>query len=161
MKISIVFFLLTICSLFHEGINLSDGKFSNTCDKIVLEQYNVNPTTCSSNFIIKSSQSTYTIDEPIHVTIQSTLPDKKFVGIYLFAQDTKNINVGSWKITDLLIESVSCGGLMHNSKIEKTSIETVWYPSSNVVGDVMIKAIIIENDNTIYIDCYNIILTPQ
>ncbi|CAF0777541.1 unnamed protein product [Rotaria sordida] len=161
MKISIVFFLLTICSLFHEGINLSDGKFSNTCDKIVLEQYNVNPTTCSSNFIIKSSQSTYTIDEPIHVTIQSTLPDKKFVGIYLFAQDTKNINVGSWKITDLLIESVSCGGLMHSSKIEKTSIETVWYPSSNVVGDVMIKAIIIENDNTIYIDCYNIILTPQ
>ncbi|CAF4176970.1 unnamed protein product [Rotaria sp. Silwood2] len=98
---------------------------------------------------------------PPFLTIRSNIPDKEFIGIYLFAQDTKNINVGSWKTKDLLIESVSCGGLMHKSKVEKTSIEAVWYPSSNLAGDVMIKAIIIENDKTIYIDCYGIILTSQ
>ncbi|CAF3395104.1 unnamed protein product [Rotaria sp. Silwood1] len=160
MKIVILFSLI-ICSLFHEGINLSDGRFPNKCDQIILDQYNVNPTTCSSDFIIQSSTSTYTIDEPIHVTIRSIIPDKKFIGIYLFAQDTENINIGSWKTTDLLIESVSCNGLMDNSKVEKTSIEAVWYPSSKVSGDIIIKAIIIENDKTIYIDCYNIILTPR
>ncbi|CAF5049910.1 unnamed protein product, partial [Rotaria sp. Silwood1] len=137
MKIVILISLI-ICSLFHEGINLSDGRFPNTCDQIILDQYNVNPTTCSSDFIIQSSTSTYTIDEPIHVTIRSIIPDKKFIGIYLFAQDTENINIGSWKTTDSLIESVSCNGLMDNSKVEKTSIEAVWYPSSKVSGDIII-----------------------
>ncbi|CAF4140868.1 unnamed protein product, partial [Rotaria sp. Silwood1] len=72
------------------------------------------------------------------ITIRSIIPDKKFIGIYLFAQDTENINIGSWKTTDLLIESVSCNGLMDNSKVEKTSIEAVWYPSSKVSGDIII-----------------------
>ncbi|CAF4705328.1 unnamed protein product, partial [Rotaria magnacalcarata] len=50
---------------------------------------------------------------------------------------------------------------MHKSKVEKTSIEAVWYPTVNVAEDITIKAIIIENDNMIYVNCYNVIITPR
>lgn len=58
-------FLFIICSLFHEGINLSDEAYSAPCDKTILEQYNVNPASCSSNFIIKSSTSSYANNLPV------------------------------------------------------------------------------------------------
>ena len=97
----------------------------------------------------------------------------------MVAEDSKSNIVGSWKTTDSLVNSASCDGLMHNAETEKSSIEAVWYASSNVTGDIMIKykffdqnnqifldlfsfrATLIENDNTIYVDCYNIILTPR
>ncbi|CAF1601840.1 unnamed protein product [Rotaria magnacalcarata] len=153
--------LLIFSLLFHEGISLSNGIPSSACDKIILEQYNVNPTACSSNFIIKSSTSSYTINEPVTITISSTKPDTTFTGIYLLAQDRSSTKIGSWKTTDSLVESASCNGLMHKSKVEKTSIEAVWYPTVNVAEDITIKAIIIENDNMIYVNCYNVIITPR
>ena len=62
MKIFITFLL--ILSLVYEGITLSDGKV-NICGETILQQSNVNPTTCSSNFAIISSTVEYTINEPI------------------------------------------------------------------------------------------------
>ena len=73
------------------------------------------------------------------VAIRSVRPDRYFVGIYLFAQDNQDNVVGNWKATDLLTESATCGGLMHNSDLKKTNIEALWYASSNVIGDVTIK----------------------
>jgi hypothetical protein len=66
-------------------------------------------------------------------------PDRKFIGILLLAQNDKSTNVGSWKTSDSSLETVSCGGVMHNSKIEKTSVEADWYISSTVTGNIIIK----------------------
>jgi hypothetical protein len=63
MKIFLAFLLLL--SLVYEGIALSDGKTSNICDELILQQYNINPTTCSSNFVIIPSTFEYIVDEPI------------------------------------------------------------------------------------------------
>ena len=41
-------------------------KLFGTCDEILPQQYDINPTICSSNFIITTSTSSYTIDEPVH-----------------------------------------------------------------------------------------------
>lgn len=73
------------------------------------------------------------------VIISSNTQEKTFVGIYLFAQDSNGINVDGWTSTDSLVESTSCNGLMHKTKTKKTNIEAVWYPSSNVAGDITIK----------------------
>jgi hypothetical protein len=157
MKFFVVILLLLpfIC----EGKSRFNEKPSDTCESIIIQQYNVNPTTCSSNFAITPSTSSYTIGEPVHITIQSTTPDKTFIGIILLAEDDKDTNVGSWQTTDSVFESVSCGGMMHSSQVGKTSVTAAWHPSSTLVESITIKAIIIENNATIYVNCYQIVLT--
>ena len=73
------------------------------------------------------------------VMIRSTIPDKTFIGILLLAQDNKSTNVGSWKTSDSSFESISCGGVMHNSNVGKTNIQAVWHPPSNIIGNIIIK----------------------
>ena len=73
------------------------------------------------------------------VTIRRNTPDRTFIGVHLLAEDDKNSNVGSWKTADLSLQSASCGGLMHASKLEKTRVDATWHPSSNVAGDITIK----------------------
>ncbi|CAF0735095.1 unnamed protein product [Adineta steineri] len=119
------------------------------------------PATCSSKFSITSSTLSYTVDEPIHIKVNSTISDTKFIGIHLLAQDEKHLNVGSWKTTDELAESNICDGVAYYSEIGKTNIDAIWQASPRVVGNVRIKAIIIENEKTIYINCYDITLTPR
>ncbi|UJR36510.1 hypothetical protein I4U23_029231 [Adineta vaga] len=127
-------------------------------DKVKYENFH----RISTDIVIILWNKIYAIDKPVHVSIKSKTLDTTFRGIHVVAQDENNLQIGYWKINNRTLNDNSCGdGLIYKSEETKISMDAVWQVSSSVAGNIALKITVIENDNTIYVNCYNFILQSR
>ncbi|CAF3728653.1 unnamed protein product [Rotaria socialis] len=116
---------------------------------------------CSSGYMITTATDSYAVGDAIHVVVRGISSDTTFRGILLFAKDSNNTIVGSWTTNDLFVRNVSCGGVIHNSQVDKNSVEAVFHVPPNLVGNIEIQATIAETESIIFINCYKVTLTSR
>ncbi|CAF1038240.1 unnamed protein product [Rotaria sp. Silwood1] len=144
-----------------------DGAPINTCSSM-MPFHGVNSRPCQSNYVIEANKYQYSSDDTIQIIVRGATSSNLFKGILLVAKDSSGQNIlGSWSSTDSSVLVISCFGtsstsITHASSTTKSQIQATWSsPSSVAQENVVIKATIVQSYSIFYVDCFNIILTPQ
>ncbi|CAF3697979.1 unnamed protein product [Rotaria sordida] len=159
------FILILIC--IKLGYSYPEDAPNSTCITMML-YHNVVPKQCQSKYIIQSETSEYNINDIIRITVRSSTNIDYFKRILLIAKNQNNQHIiGTWSITNSLIKTISCNGIentaiTHSSDDDKLQIDALWHaPSIMSEEKIIIEATIVTSNDEIYVDCFNIILTPK
>ena len=73
------------------------------------------------------------------MNIHGKTSDITFTDVIIIARDTDSRIVGNWTTDDPLLRTMSCGGLIHQSKTSKTHVQAFWHAPSNLIGSIRIE----------------------
>ncbi|CAF1364790.1 unnamed protein product [Rotaria sordida] len=131
-------------------------------------QHNVASQECSSKYTLNVDKSQYYINDTVRITIRGSTNNDTFRGVLIIAKTkTNEAIIGTWSVAGLDIKTVACGGksdtgVTHNSRTDKSSIEAIWYPPSNITDNfTVIKATIVTTYAQIYVGCFSTTLTAK
>ncbi|CAF3082951.1 unnamed protein product [Rotaria sp. Silwood2] len=161
----IKFILIVAC--IKLGYSYPEDAQNNVCTSM-MPRHDAVPKQCQSRYIIQSETSEYNINDIIRITVRGSTNIDYFKGIHLIAKNQNNQHIiGSWSITNSAIKTISCNetenvAIIHSSADNKLQIEAFWHAPSIISEEkTIIKATIVTPDDEIYVDCFNITLTPK
>ncbi|CAF0806484.1 unnamed protein product [Didymodactylos carnosus] len=84
------------------------GAPSGACTTMI-PAHGLHPSTCTNNYIIEPSSSSYQAGDSILVKVKGININDKFRGILLMAFDTNSNVIGTWDPVDSNVQNVACG----------------------------------------------------
>ena len=157
IQMKVILLFLLIINGFHGAIVDVDHPFLSSLIKLIFKSSQFQLADCSSNFILKSNSSVYEKNKPIEgermlmsvkqfflfvcfsVTFESKSFDRTFRDLILYVEDHQGHFVGEWKSDDSQLISLSNRAIVDISQRSQTQVQALWYPESDLIGDVSIK----------------------